>query len=74
MVSVPSVWVMPAPDVARLELMVTFPVTVVFLAVVLVLLARSRVPLLRVSVLAASPRAWLLPATSIPAESVVPPL
>ena len=60
--------------VARLETMAALPEMVVTFAAMLLSTARSSVPPARLRVFAAKPSAWVLAATSVPAERMVPPL
>ena len=74
MLKVPNVCVMPAPLVARSDLIVTAPVTVVLYALTVVFVAKSSMPPLKVNALLAAPKAATLATISVPLWSVVPPV
>ena len=74
MLSVPRVWVTPAPEARRSEVIVVFPETVVFLPKLRpVLFASCKVPPLRAREPAPSDPAFVV-ARRIPAETVVEPV
>jgi len=71
MLSVPRVWVMPAPAVAKSETMVELAFTVVGYALIVELVAKSRVPPLKVIADPVVPKAEVEPKMTVPPETTM---